>query len=571
MQKYQLNTVVLSSLTKVFPEADVNEYNSISTLSGFGNEPISFQVAYKFDTGTHFATSIFAKITTELPVSLYSVGYVPTLEASDGNLDDKYRAGLFPDRLLPKKVNPKVGIKRYPWEGIHVEDDRLHIAAGSDSLRAVWITVNEERKKLRSGVYPFKIEFFSQASGEKLGEAELGVTVIDALLPKQKLKYTNWFHCDCLCDAHAVEPFSERFWEIFADYVKKASRNGMNMLLTPCFTPPLDTPIGEERKYIQLVGVELSAGEYSFDFSLLERYISIARKCGIEYFEHSHLFTQWGALHAPNIMATVGGKYKRIFGWDTVGSGRKYKAFLHAYIPALLSFLRARGIDKRFMFHISDEPGPSTHESYLSAKNTVGDLLRGYTVGDALSHYEYYEDGTVKTPIVCTSEIKEFYGRAKHLWAYYTGAQCSGGLSNRKLNCSGERNRMIGIQLYMHEIEGFLHWGYNFWYDALSQGFVDPNTEACFYLGANPGTGYSVYPSLSGECIQSIRQKVFYEGINDMRALLLLEKYIGKAETKKFVNGFFGEVTFFTHPGSAERLLAFRELLNEKIRKCLKK
>jgi hypothetical protein len=68
----------------------------------------------------------------------------------------------------------------------------------------------------------------------------------------------------------------------------------------------------------------------------------------------------------------------------------------------------------------------------------------------------------------------------------------------------------------MHEIEGFLHWGYNFYYDVLSQGIANPETDSCFYAGSNPGTSYFVYPTHNG-CAQSIRQKVFYEGINDMR------------------------------------------------------
>jgi len=569
MADYALKTIVLSSLEKVFPEIEINENKAMPYFSCFNNEPLSFQIAYKIESESSMATNVYARITTDLPISLYSVGYVPVLQAADRNLSENYRSGLFPDRLLEKKVNPRVQIKSYPWADNRVEDDKLHISAQSDSWRALWITVNESKKKIKGGEYSVKIEFFKQTDGSKLGEAETAVSVIEASLPKQKLKYTNWFHCDCLCDAHGTEPFTPRFWEIFADYVKKASLNGMNMLLTPCFTPPLDTPIGDTRKTVQLVKVTLQNGEYSFDFSLLEKYIDIAGKNGIEFFEHSHFFTQWGAEHAPNIMATVNGKYKQLFGWKTVAWGRKYKEFLHAYIPALLEFLKAKKLDKKFMFHVSDEPSPNNHETYKKAKATLGNLLEGYTVGDALSHYEFYEDGTVTTPIVTTSEISDFYGKAKHLWAYYTGGHCFRGLSNRKLNCSGERNRMLGIQLYMHEIEGFLHWGYNFWYDLLSQGFADPNTDACFYSGANPATSFLVYPSINGGCIQSIRQKVFYEGINDMRALYLLEKYIGKKETKKFVNDFFSEVTFFTHPKSAEKLLEFRELLNQEIKKNL--
>lgn len=571
MEKYALKTMILSSLEKVFPETEPSADKAMSHFSLFKNEPLSFQVAYKIDIGEVMATSVFAKITTDLPLSLYSVGYVPVLQSSDQNLSDKYRAGLFPDRLLAKRVNPKINIKKSPWTAIHVEDDAVHIAAQSDSWRALWLTVNERKQQLKGGQYSFKIEFFQQTNGAKLGEAEATFTVIDVALPKQKLLYTNWFHCDCICDAHGVEPFTPRFWELFADYVEQASLNGMNLLLTPCFTPPLDTPIGDERRTVQLVGVDVSNGEYHFDFSLLDQYVSIAKKHGIEYFEHSHLFTQWGAEHAPKIMATVDGKYKRLFGWSTVAWGKKYKDFLHAYIPALLAFLKERRLDKKFVFHVSDEPAPRNRATYQKAKEALGDLLEGGTIGDALSHYEFYESGLVTTPIVATANVKDFYGRVDHLWAYYTGGHCFDGLSNRKLNCSSERNRMLGIQLYMHHIEGFLYWGYNFWYDELSQGFVDPNTDTCLYCGANPAAGFLVYPAINGGCIPSIRQKVFYEGLNDMRALYLLERYIGKKETRNFVQAFFGEVTFFTHPKSAEHLLQFRELLNQKIQDLLGK
>ena len=71
----------------------------------------------------------------------------------------------------------------------------------------------------------------------------------------------------------------------------------MNTVLLPAFTPPLDTPVGKERPTAQLVGVTLKNGGYSFDFSLMERYIRIMLKCGIKYFEHSHLFTPVSYTH----------------------------------------------------------------------------------------------------------------------------------------------------------------------------------------------------------------------------------------------------------------------------------
>ena len=565
MAIHEINTVVVSTMEKLFPEK-APEDTGLRALSCLANEPLSFAVAYRLNSNQAFVVGTHVRIESELPISLYAVGYVPVLQTRDAMLDDSFRPGLFGDMLLPKKTNPKVKTIRYPWEDIYLEEDTTRLFARSDSWQSIFLTVNEEERRLRGGAYPVKLSFHSIKDDAKLGECELTVEIVDATLPKQSLLYTNWFHCDSLCDMYGVEPFSDRFYEIFCDYVKKAVKNGMNTILTPAFTPPLDTPIGEERMTVQLVGVTVERGTYSFDFSGLARFIEAAMACGIRYFEHSHLFTQWGALHAPKVMATVNGKYRRLFGWETDGAGKKYIDFLRAYLKALIPFLKERGLDRRFLYHISDEPGPKSHESYRRAKTGIADLLQGYTLCDALSHYEFYEDGTVSTPIVATHCVKDFLGRAKNLWVYYTGGLAKGGMPNRKLNTTGERNRMLGIQMYMCEAKGFLHWGYNYWYGPLSQGIINPTIDPAYFSGGSPGSAFLVYPAADGSCIESIRQKVFYDAVNDMRALIRLERLIGKRAARAFVNDYFGEVTFETHLGSAARLLEFRRLLNERIK-----
>ena len=85
------------------------------------------------------------------------------------------------------------------------------------------------------------------------------------------------------------------------------------MLLTPVFTPPLDTAVGGERPTVQLVKVIKENNKYSFDFENFRRYINLCLNCGIEAFEISHFFTQWGAKHVPKTVATVNGKEKQIF------------------------------------------------------------------------------------------------------------------------------------------------------------------------------------------------------------------------------------------------------------------
>ncbi|MBQ2719018.1 MAG: DUF4091 domain-containing protein [Clostridia bacterium] len=560
-----ITAVITSSLEKLYPEVEPRAMDTAG-LSCLANEPFSFAVAYKLSPTYANATGIYVRVETDLPVSLYSVRHVPVPQAKDPKLDDECRAGLIGDILIPKRTNAPLTTVRYPWpEEFTVEAGDAPLFARSESWEALFLTVNEEGRALAGGTYPIRITFHASKGGGLLGECALTLTVIGARLPRQKLKYTSWFHADCLCDAYGVAPFSDRFFEIFESYVRVGARHGMNVLFTPCFTPPLDTPVGGERMTVQLIGVARVRGHYRFDFTLLDRYMDIALRAGVTHFEHSHLFTQWGAKHAPKIVGRVGGREVRLFGWETDATDEEYGRFLRSYLKALLAHLKERGLDDRFIFHISDEPGPQTHENYKRAKALLGGLLDGYTVGDALSHYEYYEDGTVPLPIVCTESIADFCGKAKHFWAYYTGGQTEGGLSNRKLNCSGERNRMLGIQMYFHGVEGFLHWGYNYWYSILSRGFTDPTLDACGYGGANPGTSSLVYPALDGTCLPSIRQKVFYEAICDMRALLLYERLAGKRAAHALVREAFGEVTFRTHPESAEKLLAFRRTLNGRI------
>ena len=91
---------------------------------------------------------------------------------------------------------------------------------------------------------------------------------------------------------YGFKAFTDEYWETLRNYLNKAVKYGMNCVLTPIFTPPLDTEIGKERPTVQLVKINTAGnGAYSFDFSLLKKWISISKECGIEYFELSHFFT----------------------------------------------------------------------------------------------------------------------------------------------------------------------------------------------------------------------------------------------------------------------------------------
>lgn len=555
----------LSSLHRVFPEAcpDVR----ITKLTAAANEPLSFQAAFKLKGKAPKTMMVNVRSECELPLSTYYVGYVPVLHTDTEDFGPCHGPGLFPDMLLPKATNPELVYEGAPWGKKYYEkDEKTLLHAANDCWQSVWLTVNEDQREWKPGLYPVKIWFEDADTGAALAQQTLEIEIVPPLLP-QKLIYTDWLHCDCLADFYSVDVFSEAFFEIFRSFVTTAAQNGMNMLLLPAFTPPLDTPVSKERMTVQLVRVIRENEGYQFDFSLMKRFLDEARACGIEYFEHSHLFSQWGALAAPKIIATENGRERRVFGWDTDAAGPEYRRFLQAYLPAVTAFLTEEGLAGKVLFHISDEPNKDMEASYARAREAVGHLLDGWMVGDALSHYAYYEQGLVQTPICVTSTIDSFLGRCDHLWAYYTGGQYQDGLSNRILICPPERNRILGTELYAWNIEGFLHWGYNYYYDMLSHGLYDPKTNAGGY-NMHAGSCYCVYPGRNGKAIQSISLKVFYEGINDMRALQTLEALKGRAVCQHIIEKHFGTIDFHVKPTGPEAMLAFRDEVNRALKEA---
>lgn len=561
--------VTLPSLYRTFPDTDPKD-GERTKFSALLNEPFSFQIAYKKESGRK-VDSIYARITSSLPVSFYYAEPIPVMHYEHPANEENARPGLYPDVLIPKAVNPPRKEGGYPWASYKMEvGERRHLGVAHDCWQTLFFTVNEKGKRLTAGEYKLKVDFHDSSTEELIGSTEVEIELINALLPVQKLICTNWFHADCLCDSHGVEPMSDDFFAALYKYAEKATLNGQNMILTPCLTPPLDTTPGEYRRKIQLVGVKVTGrDEYEFDFSLLKRYIDTCKRAGIKYFEVNHLFTQWGAKAAPQIWAEVKGKEKRIFGWDTPATGKKYRAFLKAYLPALTAFFRAEGLSRRVLFHISDEPAAKMLPSYTAAVEGVGNMLDGFMVGDALSHFELYKAGVVKTPIVCTDHADEFRGKCDDFWCYYTGGQIAKGLSNRLPIISRQRNRMLGVQMYSAGVKGFLHWGYNYYYDRQSHGYSDPCLQPGNFL-LSCGTSYLVYPARGLDCYQSVRQKIFGEAIIDHRALCALEGLTSRKRVEAIIEKHFGKVDFFTAPASVEQYLAFREEVNEAIRRALR-
>ena len=539
---------LLSALKKVFPDQEPSEDPGCTKFTMLRNEGFSFVVSYTY----HGAGCTAAKVRIESPLADYcrirEILSVPSMRATNGQADGDYlrtQPGLYPDLLMD------------------LEDGFITFTPGI--YKSLWIDI-EIPENGPWGDFPVTV-VFSSLDGTELCRRETEILVYQTVLGPQKLIRTEWFHGDCLADYYGVPVFSEEHWKIMENFIRTAVNRGCNMILTPQFTPPLDTAPGGERTTIQLAEVKvLPDGGYEFGFDRLKRWVDMCSACGMVYFEMSHLFTQWGAGHPPKIMAEKDGRQVQIFGWNDPATGGEYSRFLEAYLPALTEKLREWGIAERTRFHISDEPRIDHLASYQAARESVASYLDGFIIMDAISSLDICRQGGIDCPVCANNHIEPFLEAGiSPLWSYYCITQ-GYKVSNRFMAMPSARCRIYGAQIFKYNLEGILHWGYNFYNSQFSLKYIDPYrvTDAD---GVFPsGDSYLVYPGKDGRPEESIRLMVLSQMMQDVRAMEQLAEKKGREYVVSLLEeGLSEPITFENYPKSDLWLIEMRNRINAEL------
>jgi hypothetical protein len=499
-----------------------------------GGQEFSWQLALQ----TPDRVELTARVESPLApyVTVYSVVNTVMEVACYSSADDDYitkEPGIMPDMLLP-------------MEG---ENARVHL---TNQAGALWLRVKLPRD-MTPGTYPVTVKLHAATIREQMDlEATMELEVTGKNILPQTTMFTQWFYCDCIADVHKVDIYSQAHWALIEKYIALAKDMGLTMLLTPVITPPLDTEVGTHRPNVQLVRMEKVGSTYRFDFTLLERWVALCQKYGIENFEISHLFSQWGLSATPNIWVTEDGEEKHMFGWHVPAKSQEYRDFLGQFLPALIGKLKAMGIKDRCWFHISDEPHAEHIENYQYAKELIVPLIDGCTTIDALSDYDFYARGLVQIPVTKNDHIEPFLAhKLPRQWVYYCCSQ-NQLVGNRYLAQPSYRNRILGLQIYKFGCEGFLHWGFNFYNSRKSQKKLNPFMSTGGDQGFPSGDPFSVYPVEDG-VVPSLRAVVFKEALQDIQICQTLEEKIGKAAVVAMIDEAAGKkLTFSDYPRNSD-------------------
>jgi Glycoside hydrolase 123, catalytic domain len=550
------NTQITNALEKIRcgKNKDWNELKQLSALKG---ERVSFQIAMQAEFPVFVSIAPTENSAFIENVKIRQVEDVPCYHPSDNKDKDTWvitrEPGLLPDPLF--ELTPMTRISCGNWHSFWVD-----------------VTIPEDTTV---GKHTLKLTVKTRGDNEAQSVTKLltmPLTIVNGEMPqKSDLKFTNWFYCDCIEKQHDVELWSEKCWEILSSYFSNMVDHGGNMLLTPLWTLSLGIEIGKHRPTCQLLIVKDKGNEkYCFDFSRLERWIDTASAAGIEIFEMSHAYSQWGATASAHVvLENSDGEEEARFGWHVSAMSKSYKNFLSQLMPQLLHFLRKKGLQKHCYFHVSDEPITKYIDTYTQASQFFTPLTEEFPVIDALSHVEFYQKGLVAEPIPDIQNLETFLKEniAKR-WTYYCHSY--GNTPARYIGTPSLRNRITGLILYFYDVNaGFLHWGYNGWYTRQSWTFdIDPYKETDWGRYARSGAGFLVYP---GDDVprDSLRHEVFYHAIEDYRVLRALEVKIGRDKVLSLIRKSLDyDFSMDSYPRNNEWFLNLRDRINHEFNKA---
>ena len=560
-----LKTKIVSSQIKAFIDDKIDSFAPLSRISALAGEKLSLQYLYVDEGKEPIPSRPFCTLKAEgdlAPyISLRDVRYVPVERpVTPGKVDDQYlrtTPGIYPDILTPLRYDGYVVVSR-------------------EKLRSVWIEIDIPKGFSGSGELTFSLLLTRCSVGDtsskifedqpKIAEDSISIEIIRADLPEQKTLFTQWFYADCLASYYNVEAWSDKHFEIIENFLRVAAERGRNMVYTPILTPALNVFPPYLRNPSQLVKVDLTNDVYTFDFSLLDRWIDILDRVGIKYIEMSHFFHQKPVQYSAKVYATVDGEYKLLFGWDTMAISPEYLRFLREMLTAMIAHLKERGDDERCYYHIADEPSPKTLDQYMTEKEAIADILKGYKIMDALSEIEFYESGAVEIPVPVTSGIEPFNeAEIAERWTYYACNEVIG-YSNVYLSMPSWRTRSLGMQMYKFHIDGFLHWGYNYYNNRASGNAINPFLDLSGEDWVCAGDTFIVYPDQDGTALESLRIMTLEEAMQDIRAMELCESLYSHAEVVAAMEEELGaEITFKRCAHSEDEMLRVRERINRMI------
>lgn len=488
-----------TSLNRVFPQS-LAKHNESLTLQAARNSRISFQVAFHSEMKDQ--TQINCAVEAgDIKSQIRYVGLVPFQHFNtDVSKEEIDGIGYLPG-MLPEPLYPLTKADATPY-----------------ASRSFWITLTVPGD-IQPGLHNCKVKLWwneGKISKERFLSVQVNVSKL-VIQPRHDFHVTHWWRGEATALYYKTEMFDERWWQLTRAQMKDLIAHGNDVAFIQNF---FELRAVFKKPCQMLIVNEPKPGQYTFDWSNIKRFVDMCRELGYTKFEWAHLWLYWGVQDAMHIYTKkADGTYKMLWDEHLKATDPVYINFLKQYLPALHTFLKKEHMLNDSYFHLSDEPWSEHIENYKIARNILHDLAPWMKVMDALSDIRYGREKLTDIPVPVISSAGEYLKEGIPHWVYYCTAP-RGKWLNRFYDTPLAKIRMSGFLFYRLKAQGFLHWGYNFWYKLDTEQTIDPYTEgaATAYPGIAEGDPFVVYPGPDGP-YDSIRWEVFAEALQDYAIL----------------------------------------------------
>jgi Glycoside hydrolase 123, catalytic domain/Glycoside hydrolase 123 N-terminal domain len=446
----------------------------------------------------------------------------------------------------PQNKLPNTYLKKAPnfFPDAFLEEDWIRILRGW--TQPLWVSIDVPTdSKIPAGIYSgsVKIHCIHGRECDKIAdmlkpkqstdiEIEINLEVWPFSLPEiNTIHHTEWFFPDLLARSFRVQEYSEKFWKLIENVAEDMVKHHQDMILT---------------NFYHLVRItKKSDGTLDYDFTNLGNYLDIFKKAGIRWIEGGHIGGRIGGWNSP--IATSRWKAYNENG-EEINDFSREKMPEDEFLPLLQTFLTrtyaflATKWDLNFIIqHVADEPVKANKASWEKLNTLVKSCLpkEVKTIDAAL--IKGTGNDFIRVPQIHhikSAERIDTENFEKNLWCYVCLAP-QGKHPNRFLDYASIRNRIIFWIMYSLKLEGFLHWGYNYWGSWVSSPdsvYISPWIDATagsawvHHRQRLPaGDPFIVYPGRKGIC-SSIRWEVIRKGFEDHKLITLLEEKITQKE-----------------------------------------
>jgi len=349
-------------------------------------------------------------------------------------------------------------------------------------------------------------------AGKQSKELKLNILVYKSVLPevgKSSFPFTNWISFDNIAEYHNLEIWSEEYWLMIKKYAQLMVRSRQNSFKLPDY-----------RHLFILDDQDM----YNLNRERLRRLVEIFTEAGMYYIEGCHLGSRTNGEWSSETFS--------IFHKDgPLATTREGDIHLAHICRQLMEEIESNGWKDRWLQHVADEPIASNAVDYRIFTGMVHKYMPGIDIIDAVMDTELVGSVNIWCPLAHEYEqhnelFDAFRNRGDKIW-FYTCLHPRGPYLNRLMDMERIRPALMGWVAALYDLDGFLHWGLNWWRMGYENTFrLDPFMGSVNYMdyGAPvpPGDSHVFYPGHEGPW-SSVRMEAHRIGFEDYELLKMLK------------------------------------------------